>query len=222
MQHAVDDPRIEQAHLADECQPADLAIELERVDLVGKRCANGADFGLINPKGYVPALQLDDGELLTEGTAISQYLADLAPQRKLLAPVGHRERYRVLSWLGFINSELHKRFSPLFKAETNMSDRARVLTELHARFALVEETLQEQPWLGGQEFSIADAYLFVVAGWSRHVRLDLSPYSLLLAFQRRCAERPRVVEAMSSEGLLAKPVAGVSTRRPREGAIETS
>lgn len=208
------------AHIV--AREAGIPIELERVDLVGKRCASGTDFGLINPKGYVPALQLDDGELLTEGPAISQYLADLAPQRKLLTPVGHRGRYRVLSWLAYISSELHKRFSPLFRAETNMGERARILTELHARFALVEENLREQPWLGGEEFSIADAYLFVVAGWSRLVRLDLSPYRSLQSFQRRCAARPAVVEAMRSEGLLAKPGDAGSTQRPRDSAIETS
>jgi glutathione S-transferase len=195
---------------------AGIAIELERVDLASKRCAGGSDFAAISAKAYVPALQLDDGELLTEGPVISQYLADRALDEGLLPPVGTRERYRVLSWLGYLNTEVHKRFSPLFKVDTAESQRERCRTELMACFALLDRQLGERAWLGGTHFSIADAYLFVLGNWARFVRLELDGFPALQGFQRRCAARPRVIEAMRAEGLLPALVGGDGKTTPPE------
>ncbi|MGQ0801028.1 MAG: glutathione transferase GstA [Pseudomarimonas sp.] len=182
---------------------AGIAIEIERVNLVSKRCAGGANFTALNPKGYVPALLLDDGELLTEGPVISQFLADLAPQAALLPPVGSRERYRVLSWLGYVNSELHKSYSPLFKPTTPEDVRDEYRAYLLRRYQLIELHLAGAPFLGGEHFGIADAYLFVVSNWASHVGVDLGPMPALQAFMRRCAERPAVIEALRAEGLLS-------------------
>jgi glutathione S-transferase len=183
---------------------AGIAIQLERVNLVSKRCADGDDFGAINPKGYVPALLLDDGELLTEGPAISQVLADLAPHARLLPPLGSRERYRVLAWLGYVNSELHKNYSPLFKPTTPDGVREEYRAHLLRRHELVEAHLAGSAFLGGDDFSIADAYLFVVSNWAAHVGVDLGASSALQDFLRRCAQRPAVIQAMRAEGLLPK------------------
>ncbi|MBD8525381.1 glutathione transferase GstA [Pseudomarimonas arenosa] len=193
---------------------ARLPIELQRVNLASKRCVGGIDFLAINPKGYVPALLLDDGELLTEGPAISQYLADLAPARNLLPAIGNRDRYRVLSWLSFVRSELHKSFSPLFKPGTPdwlQQDRRNLLLQ---RYALVEEQLAKQAHLGSDVFNIADAYLFVVSSWATKVNLDLSGFSALQGFMRRTASRPAVISALRAEGLIAATPIADQTATP--------
>lgn len=183
-------------------QEAGIALELEKVDTKAKRTASGADYWEINPKGYVPALLLDNGELLTEGTAIVQYLADQKPESGLAPANGTSARYRLQEMLGYINSELHKTYTPLFKPETPDAVREERKEYLRKRYALVEQHLAKHDWLVGDRFSVADAYLFTVTNWSKHVAVDLSEFPALLAFQKRVGERPKVQAALEAEGLL--------------------
>lgn len=180
---------------------AGLDIELVKVDLRKRTIADGTDFLAINPKGYVPALQLDGGEVLTEGPAISQYLADLAPGARLAPENGSLPRYQLQALLGYINSELHKNYSPLFNPATSEQQRNQRVEQLQRRYALVEQPLQTQPFLTGPDFSIADAYLFVVSRWATPLKVDLSAFPALLAFQDRIATRPAVQAALRAEGL---------------------
>ena len=180
---------------------AGIPAELEKVDTKAKRTASDQDYWLINPKGYVPALTLDDGELLTEGPAIVQYLADLKPESGLAPANGTTARYRLQEMLGYINSELHKTYSPLFKPETPDVVREERKEYLRKRYRLLEERLAQHPWLVGDRFTVADAYLFTVTNWAKHVALDLSEFPALLDFQKRVAERPAVQTALEAEGL---------------------
>ncbi|HWX68013.1 MAG TPA: glutathione transferase GstA [Rhodanobacter sp.] len=181
---------------------AGIALQLEKVDGKAKRTETGADFWQINPKGYVPALVLDNGELLTEGPAIVQYLADLKPESGLAPANGTLARYRLQEMLGYINSELHKTYSPLFKPETPAEVRQERKDYLRKRYMLLEGVLTKQPWLLGEHFTVADAYLFTVNNWAKHVDLDLSEFTALAAFQQRVAARPSVQAAMEAEGLV--------------------
>lgn len=180
-----------------------IELELDKVDFKTKQTGGGRDFMAINPKGYVPALELDDGSLLTEGPAIVQYLADRAPERGLVPPAGSTARYRVQEMLGFINSELHKTYSPLFSPATGEEQRKERMAYLHKRYAIIERRLATGPYLFGEQFTAADAYLFVVTNWARTVKLDLADFPNLRAFQARVAERPAVRAAMDAEGLKA-------------------
>jgi glutathione S-transferase len=181
---------------------AGIPLWLEKVDGKTKRTESGADFWQINPKGYVPALELDSGEILTEGPVISQYLADQKPASGLAPANGTLPRYRLQEFLGYINSELHKTYSPLFKAETPDAVRAERKEYLQRRYQFIEDVLARQPFLLGEQFTVADAYLFTVTNWARHVGLDLSGFPALQAFQKRVGERPAVHEAMKAEGLV--------------------
>ncbi|MBX3159033.1 MAG: glutathione transferase GstA [Deltaproteobacteria bacterium] len=184
-------------------QEAGIPLTLVKVDTRAKRTEDGRDFWTINPKGYVPTLELDDGEILTEGPAIVQYLADRKPEAKLVPPAdGSLARYRVQEMLGFINSELHKTYSPLFNPATPQEVRDERHAYLKKRYALLEERLAKHPYLFGEQFTAADAYLFVVTNWARPTKVDLSAFPHLLAFQARVAERPQVRAAMTAEGLL--------------------
>lgn len=178
-----------------------LPYETEVVDLARKTTASGQDFLAINPKGYVPALLLDSGELLTEGPAIVQYLADLAPEKQLAPANGSIARYQLQSWLTFIGTEVHKSFSPFFnpKAPQEWKDIARA--NLERRLAYVAQQLEGRDYLLGSEFSVADAYLFTVLNWSKFIKLDLGAWPLLLAYQARVAARPAVQAALKAEGL---------------------
>ncbi|MCU0684492.1 MAG: glutathione transferase GstA [Polyangiaceae bacterium] len=179
-----------------------LDVAIEKVDIRAKKTETGRDFWEINPKGYIPALELDNGELLTEGPAIVQYLADQKPAAKLAPANGTLERYRLQEMLGYINSELHKTFAPLFNPELPADQRKDKEAYLAKRFALIEKTLASGPYLFGEHFSVADAYLFTVTSWANYVKVDLSAFPNLLSFQRRVAERPAVKAAMKAEGLL--------------------
>lgn len=179
-----------------------LPYTLERVDLRNKTIAEGRDFLAINPLGYVPVLELNNGEILTEGSAILFYLADLVPAAGLVPPAGQVARYRLLAWLNFIGSELHKNFSPLFGKQTPEEYKAQVSERLAARFAHVDGVLAYSPYLADGTFSIADAYLLVVSNWAAIVGFDLSPYQHLQAFRERILARPSVQRAMQEEGLL--------------------
>ncbi len=181
---------------------AGIELELDKVDIKGGRITqSGRSFLDINPKGYVPALELDDGTVLTEGPVTSQYLADQAPESGLLPSHGTFERYQVLSLLGYINSELHKSYSPLFNPNVHPEIRTERLAYLQRRYELIERLLEDREYLCGDRFGIADAYLFVVTNWARHVQLDLSAFPNLAAFQQRIAARPAVQAAMQAEGL---------------------
>jgi glutathione S-transferase len=183
---------------------AGIALQFEKVDGKAKRTESGQDFWQVNPKGYVPALELDNGELLTEGPAIVQYLADLKPESHLAPANGTLARYRLQEMLGYINSELHKSYSPLFKEETPEVTRAERKEYLQRRYQFIEDVLAKQPWLLGDHFTVADAYLFTVTNWARHVELDLSGFPALLAFQKRVADRPAVQTVLEADGLRKK------------------
>ena len=176
--------------------------DTETVDLAKKLTASGADFWAINPKGYVPALLLDDGDLLTEGPAILQYLADLAPELQLAPANGSKARYQLQSWLTFIGTEVHKNFSPFFNpaATPEMKDLARA--NLQRRLGYVNDQLAGRDFLMGDTYSVADAYLFTVVGWAKFVQLDLSAWPHLIAFQGRVAARPATQRALKAEGLI--------------------
>ena len=176
--------------------------ETEAVDLAKKVTASGADFWAINPKGYVPALLLDDGDLLTEGPAILQYLADLAPELNLAPANGSKARYQLQSWLAFIATEVHKNFTPFFNpaATPEMKELARA--NLQRRLGYVNDQLAGRDFLMGDTFSVADAYLFTVVGWAKFVQLDLSAWPHLIAFQGRVAARPATQRALKAEGLI--------------------
>ena len=175
--------------------------ELEIVDLQSKKTASGGDFWAINPKGYVPALLLDNGTLLTEGPAIVQYLADQAPSKNLAPANGTLERYVLQSWLNYIGTELHRNFSPFFNPECPAAWRDLTRATLERRFAHVNNELAQRDYLMGSQFSVADAYLFTVMSWAPYVQLDLSGMPHLLAFQARVAARPAVQAALKAEGL---------------------
>lgn len=177
------------------------AVELVKVDLVKHTLPDGSDFRAINPKGYVPMLELDDGTRLTEASVVLQYLADLAPGT--LAPVfGTPERWRLMEWLAFIATEMHKGFGPLWNPNTPPDVRSRTMQALGNRLALVAETLERQPYLTGTDFTVADAYLFVILSWSGLLKVDLAPWPALAAFQARVASRPAVQATLKAEGLL--------------------
>lgn len=181
---------------------AGIHLDFEKVDTKTKLTEHGRDFWQINPKGYVPALELDDGSLLTEGPAIVQYLADQKPQSGLAPANGTMARYRLQEALGYINSEIHKSYSPLFYPATPDVTREERKEYLKKRYALVDATLAKQPYLLGETFTAADAYLFTVTRWAEFVALDLSGFPNLLAFQQRVAARPAVQKALEVEGLV--------------------
>ncbi len=172
------------------------------VDLQKKVTEQGEDYWQINPKGQVPALQFDDGSILTEGVAIVQYLADLKPDRNLLAPTGSLTRYHTLEWLSFVSSELHKTFSPLFRPDTPEEYKTIVRAQLEKKYQAVNEALQDKQWLLGLRFTVADVYLFVVTRWAKAIKLDLSGLDALEAWFDRVAERPAVQAALKAEGLV--------------------
>ncbi|MCO7613198.1 glutathione transferase GstA [Pseudomonas chlororaphis] len=176
-----------------------LPFEAIRVDNRSKRTAQGEDFLAINPKGYVAALQLDNGEVLTEGPAILQYLADLKPEAGLAAPQGNWQRVRLQETLNFISSEVHGIMGWLFNSA--LDDKAKELfrQKLFKRLALLEQILAQQDYLQGGQFTIADAYLFTVLRWTAVFAIDLAAWPALLQFQARIEQRPTVREALALE-----------------------
>jgi len=172
------------------------------VDLQKKVTEQGEDYWQINPKGQVPALQFDDGSILTEGVAIVQYLADLKPDRNLLAPTGSLTRYHTLEWLSYVSSELHKGFSPLFRPDTPEEYKTIARAQLEKKYQQVNEALQDKQWLLGLRFTVADVYLFVVTRWAKAIKLDLAGLDALEAWFSRVAERPAVQAALKAEGLV--------------------
>ncbi|MDD5578435.1 MAG: glutathione transferase GstA [Methylobacter sp.] len=181
---------------------AELPLELIKVDLQGKHTATGEDFRKINPNGYVPVLILDNGNKLIEGPAIVQYLADLAPDKKLVPQAGSFDRYKLQQWLNFISTEIHKGFSALFKPATPEAAKQQAIETLTARFETVSEHLLTQEFLLGEHFSVADAYLFVTLRWSPYLKFDLSRWPRLIRYVDKISERPAVQKAMQEEGLI--------------------
>ncbi len=179
-----------------------LPFELERVDLGAKKTASGADYWQINPKGYVPALAMDDGELLTEGPAVVQYIADLVPHKHLAPPPGTMERYRVQEFLNFISTELHKGFSPLFNPKLPEDWKAVVGGLLHHRIGVVAKQLEGKAYLMGDVFTVADAYLFTILRWSKGLGVDLAPWPTVVGYMDRVAARPAVHQCLKDEGLI--------------------
>ncbi len=172
---------------------------VERVNLRTKKTAAGEDFLSINPKGYVPALQLDSGEILTEGVAILQYLADLAPSAGLAAQIGTMQRYRLMEWLGYINSEIHKSFSPLFNPAATAEMKAMARDVLARRYAFTESVLKTRPTLLEAGYSVADIYLYTTLTWTDRVAVDLAAFAEIGAFRSRIAARPAVIAATAVE-----------------------
>lgn len=181
---------------------AGLPFEKVRADTKTKIMDGGGDYKTVNPLGYVPALQLDDGTIITEGPAIVQYIADKVPAKKLAPPNGTMERTKLQSWLNFVTSELHKGFSPLFNP--SMPDEAKKIfrERLVTRFAHLDKHFAGNDYLMGKDFSVADAYLFVVSNWASRVDVDLSPFANVLAYRKRVGARPAVQAAMKAEGLI--------------------
>ncbi len=181
---------------------AGLSPDLEKVDLANRTTASGGSFLEVNPKGYVPALQVQDGTVMTEVSALIQYLADQAPQAGLIPAVGTPERYKVLEWIGFISTEIHKGFGPLWNPTTPDAVKQATKEKLFQRFAYLDQQLDGRTYLTGEQFTVADAYLFVVVNWTNFHGLSLGDYPNLAAFMDRVAARPKVQEALQAEGLL--------------------
>ena len=181
---------------------AGMTFDLDKVDLGEKKTSDDSDFTKISPLGYVPALQLDDGEVLTEGAAIVQYLADQAPAAKLMPEAGTTDRYKAQEWLTFISSELHKGFSPLFNPALPDEMKNGVITRLETRFDYVEKQLAGKQYLMGDAFSVVDAYGFTILNWANFKDIDLSRWPNISAYMGRVAARPKVNEALKAEGLV--------------------
>lgn len=177
---------------------AGLKFTLEKVDLKTKQMANGGDFKTINPVGAVPALQLDDGQVLTEGSAIVQYLADLVPEKHLAPAAGKMERYRLIAWLNFIASEIHKGFGPMFMPGMPDDAKKLLLDRLIARLGYVETQLSGD-YLMGHEFTVADAYLYTILRWRGAFNLTLDRWPKLDAYFKRIDARPAVQAALAAE-----------------------
>ena len=180
---------------------AGLSFEIDRLNVPTKTTSTGEDYLSINPKGYVPALGLDDGSILTEGTAILQYIADQKPELELAPKGGTIARYRLQEWLNYIATEIHKSYSPLFNKATSTDARQLAGEMLAKRLGYVETALTGKPYLMAEGYSVADIYLFVVLGWSGHVGFDLAPFPHIADFLARLAARPAVQAAMKAEGL---------------------
>ena len=183
---------------------AGYAYEVERVEFATKKTAAGRDFLAINPKGYVPAITLDDGQLLTEVQVLLRYLADQKPQSNLMPKPGTMERYRVEEWMNYIATELHKGYSPLFRPNTPEEYKTIARENLAKRLALLDKALAGKQYLMGNAFTAADAYAFTILRWSPFTKVDLSPYANIKAFMARMEARPKVQQTLKEEGLLGK------------------
>ena len=181
---------------------AGVPVTMVKIDSKSKKTESGADYLAINSKGAVPALQLDDGRVLTEGPAIVQYLADLKPESGLAPRAGTFERYQLMEILNYITSEVHKSFSPLFNPASSAELKETAVTNLGKKFDWLSGFLDKKPFLLGNTFTVADAYLFTVLNWTGHVKIDLGKWPILADYKSRIAKRPKVIEAMKAEGLI--------------------
>jgi glutathione S-transferase len=183
---------------------AGIPVQLQKVNTKDKSMEGGGDFWKVNARGYVPVLELDNGERLTEGPAIVQYLADQKSESGLAPKPGTLERYRLQEWLNFLTSEVHKQFSPLFKPTTPEDYKQIAKQNITTRFDWLDPQLAGKDYLMGKQFTVADAYLFVLTNWTKPTQIDLSKWPNIAAFQKRVAARPKVKEAMQAEGLIPK------------------
>jgi glutathione S-transferase len=181
---------------------AGFSFDLDKVDLAKKRTESGEDFTKVNPKGYVPALRLDNGEILTEAAVILQYLADQKPQAELAPKTGTMERYRLMEWLNFIAAEIHKTLGALFNPKITPEWKANQIALFGRRCDYLVQAIGSRPCLMGERFSVADAYLFTVLGWANMFKLDMDKWPTLKDYMGRIATRPAVKEAMRAEGLI--------------------
>lgn len=181
---------------------AGLPYDLVKVDLKAKKLENGDDYLTVNPKGQVPALKLDSGEMVTEGPVIVQMIADQAKDKHLAPARDTAERYKLLEWLNFVTSELHKNFSPLFAPALSDDTKTFFKNRLAAKFKYLDSHLAGRDYLMGRQFTVADGYLFVMLSWAERLKLDLSGFPNLTAYKARVAARPKVQEALTKEGLL--------------------
>ncbi len=179
-----------------------LKCDLEQVSLKEHKTKSGDDFYKINPKGYVPAMSLDNGQVLTEGAAILQYIADQKPESQMIPKFGTFERYRCQEWLTFISSEIHKNYSPFFNPQTPEQTKMNLKSTLSKRFQYVADHLKTNPFLMGNQFTVADAYLFTVLSWSQGMQIDLTPYPALMGYVERIKNRPAVMDTLKKEGLV--------------------
>lgn len=179
-----------------------LPFEIDKFIASTGKTASGEDFMQLNPKGYVPTIRLDDGSVLTEGAAVLQYIADQNPASGLAPRAGTMERYRLQEWLTYIATEIHKTFSPLFNKAVSLEVKDRAHELLIKRLSYVETQLVNKPYLMGNSFTVADAYMFVVVSWSDHVGFDLAQFPRLREYLARIAKRPAVQAAMKAEGLI--------------------
>ncbi|MGB8408531.1 MAG: glutathione transferase GstA [Gallionella sp.] len=178
-----------------------LPFEIDKLNVPTKTTSTGEDFMQINPKGYVPTIKMDDGSYLTEGAVILQYIADQSPNSGLAPKAGTMERYRLQEWLNFIATEIHKSFGPLFNKTLPEEAKINARNLLTRRLGYVEVQLANKPYLTGNSFTVADAYMFVVLNWSGRAGFDLGPFPKIKEYIARIAERPSVRAAMKAEGL---------------------
>ena len=179
-----------------------IPFDLDKVDLAKHQTANGEDYYKINPKGYVPALRLDDGQVLTEDAVLLQYVADQKSASGLAPKAGTMERYRVMEWLNFISSELHKTLGALFNPKITPEWKDNQVALFGRRCDFLVKALGSKPYLMGDKFTIADAYLFTILGWANLFKLDMGKWPALQNYAGRIAARPAVKEAMKAEGLI--------------------
>ncbi len=190
-------------------QESGLPHEAIKVDLRTHKLADGTDYYTINPKGYVPLLELDNGERLSEVAVILQYIADRNPGT--LAPAhGSMERYRLMEWLNFVATELHKQYSPLWYPDTHDTTKEAQRAKIAKRLDHVAKTLEKQPYLTGEQFTIADAYLFTIVNWSSHLKVDLTPWPAVQQFQARVGARPKVQAALKAEHVVKAPASATA------------
>ena len=185
------------SHIA--LREAGLPFELVRVDTGVHKLKDGTDYYKINPKGYVPAIQLDDGQLMTEGVALLQYIGDQVPAKGLIPKAGSFERFRANEWLTFVSSEIHKGYSPLFNAKLSDDAKAVLRAKLETRLELLDKHFATLKYLMGDAFTVADAYLYTLVSWSPHVGIELSKFKHLAEYLQRIAARPAVKEALQNE-----------------------
>ena len=182
---------------------AGLDFSIEKVDLATKKTETGVDFKTINPHGYVPALQLDNGAVVTEVAVINQYIADRVPAKKLAPANGTPERYTLQSWLNFISSEVHKQLGAMFNPAVPEEYKTIVKEKLATRFETINAHLSKQAFLLGESFTAPDAYLYTVLNWAKYFAIDLAKWPAIKSFMERVAARPSAQEAAKAEGLAA-------------------
>ena len=183
-------------------QESGLKHTIAKTNLKDKTIDGGGDYKQKNPHGYVPALELDDGTILTEGPAIVQYIADKVPEKKLAPPAGSLDRVKMQGWLNFVSTELHKGFSPLFNPAMPEEAKKLFREKLMLRFEALDKHFAKHQFINGETFSVPDAYLFTVINWTKPTNLDISGFKNLAAYHARIGARPAVQTAMKAEGLM--------------------